>query len=111
MREGSSLGEFEQLVLLAVLQLDGDAYAPGIRIAIEDAGSRRVTRGALYSTLDRLETKRYLQWRPDPNPPSRAGAPRRKFEVTPTGLAALRRSLAAVTALTQGLERKLGAAR
>jgi DNA-binding PadR family transcriptional regulator len=56
MREGSSLGEFEQLVLLAILRLGAEAYAPGIRTAIEEAGSRRVTRGALYSTLDRLET-------------------------------------------------------
>ncbi len=110
MPDGTSLGEFGQLVLLAILHLDGAAYAPGIRTAIEQAGSRRVSRGALYSTLDRLETKRYLRWRPESNP-TRTGAPRREFEVTPAGLTALRRSLAAVHALTVGLERKLGPAR
>ena len=110
MREGSSLGEFEQLVLLSILRLGAEAYAPGIRTAIEEAGSRRVTRGALYSTLDRLETKRFLQWRPEANPPPRVGVPRRQFELTAAGLAALRRSVAAVTALTRGLERKLGSA-
>ena len=57
MPDTSSLGDFEQLVLLAILRLDSDAYALGIRVAIEAAAARRVTRGALYSTLERLETK------------------------------------------------------
>ncbi len=110
MPDTSSLGDFEQLVLLAILRLDSDAYAPGIRVAIEAAAARRVTRGALYSTLERLETKGYLQWRPDPNPGRRGGVPRRQFALTAPGLKALRRSVAAVTALTRGLERTLGSA-
>lgn len=110
MPESSSLGDFEQLVLLAILRLGDDAYAPGIRVAIESAAARRVTRGALYSTLERLETKGYLEWRPDPTAVARGGVPRRQFGLTAPGLKALKRSVAAVTALTQGLERTLGSA-
>ncbi len=108
MPDTSSLGDFEQLVLLAVLRLDDGAYAPDIRVAIETAADRRVTRGALYSTLERLEGKGYLQWRPESNSGSRGGVPRRQFALTAAGLKALRRSVAAVTALTRGLERTLG---
>lgn len=110
MAETPSLGEFEQLVLLAILQLGDQAYAPDIRVAIEAAAARRVTRGALYSTLDRLETKRYLEWRPEPSPATRGAIPRRQFGLTAPGLKAVRRSVAAVTNLTRGLERKLGSA-
>ena len=110
MREASSLGDFEQLVLLAILRLGPEAFAPGIRVAIEAAAARRVTRGALYSTLDRLEAKRYLEWRPDPSPATRGPVPRRRFTVTATGLRSLRRSVAAVATLSRGLEGKLGSA-
>ena len=51
------LGEFEQLVLLAILQQRGDGYALPVREAIEDATERPVSRGALYRTLDRLGAK------------------------------------------------------
>lgn len=110
MPDTTSLGEFEQLVLLAILRLGEEAFAPGLRLAIEDAAARRVSRGALYSTLDRLEAKRYLEWHPDPNPSVRGGVPRRRFVVTSAGLKALRRSVAAVATLSRGLEGKLGSA-
>ncbi|MEZ4588758.1 MAG: helix-turn-helix transcriptional regulator [Gemmatimonadales bacterium] len=99
MRE--TLGEFEQLVLLAVLSLEDDAFAAEIRRRIETAAERSVSRGALYATLDRLEAKGFLGWE--------AGA-RRRFVVTREGVAALRRSLEAVKRLTRGLERRIGSA-
>jgi DNA-binding PadR family transcriptional regulator len=106
----TTLGDFEQLVLLAILRLGDHALAPDIRLAIEVAADRQVTRGALYATLDRLETKKYLRWRPEVGTAARGGVPRRRFELTAAGLAAVRRSYAAVSALAQGLEDRLESA-
>ena len=55
-----TLGEFEALILLAILHLPEDAYAPAIRAEIEHRAKRPVARGAVYVTLDRLETKGLL---------------------------------------------------
>ena len=57
------LGEFEQMVLLAVLQLDDQAYGPNISEELEARAGRQVSRGALYSSLDRLQQKKFLRWR------------------------------------------------
>lgn len=98
------LGEFEQLVMLAVLRLDADAHAATIRRTIEDGAERRVTRGALYATLDRLTTKGFVDWEVEESTPERGGIPRRRFRVTSEGLVALRRSYNAVRTLSRGLE-------
>lgn len=105
-----ALGDFEQLVLLAVLRLGPQALAPEIRRVIEAAAGRPVSRGALYATLDRLEAKKCLRWKPEAGPAARGGVPRRCFELTATGLAAVRRSYGAVSALARGLEEQLGPA-
>lgn len=102
-----SLGEFEQLVLLAILQLGDEAYAAGIRDRIETAADRRVTRGALYATLERLEGKDLVTWHVEGTTPDRGGIPRRCFAVTELGVAALRRSQAALRELSRGLGRLL----
>ena len=86
------LGEFEQIVLLAVIRLGDDAYGVPIRREIEKRGGRKVTVGALYSTLDRLEAKRYVSsWFADPTP-ERGGRSRRYFRVEPLGAEALARA-------------------
>jgi PadR family transcriptional regulator, regulatory protein PadR len=103
-----ALGEFEQLVLLAVLQLDGEAHAANVRETIESGASRRVTRGALYATLDRLTSKGFLDWEVEESTPARGGIPRRRFRVTKSGLVALRQSYNAVRSLSRGLEGVLG---
>jgi DNA-binding PadR family transcriptional regulator len=103
-----SLGEFEQLVLLAVLQLKADAHAAGLREHIESVARRRVTRGALYATLDRLTSKGLLAWDVEDSTPERGGIPRRRFRVTRSGLAAVRRSYGALRSLARGLESQLG---
>jgi DNA-binding PadR family transcriptional regulator len=105
-----AIGEFEQLVLLAILQLGDDAHAAQVRGRIEDAGARRVTRGALYATLDRLAAKRYVDWQVEEATPERGGIPRRRFMVTAAGLEALRRSQAALRTLSRGVEHLLGEA-
>lgn len=98
------LGEFEQLVLLAVMRLDREAYAVPIRQEIEERTSRSVARGALYVTLDRLEEKGYLKsWLADPTA-ERGGRAKRFYEVRPAGLKALEHSWTALRSMWEGLE-------
>ncbi|HSM59320.1 MAG TPA: helix-turn-helix transcriptional regulator [Longimicrobiales bacterium] len=104
------LGEFEQLVLLAILQLGPEAHAARLRDRIEEVADRRVTRGALYATLDRLVGKGFAAWDVEDTTPERGGIPRRRFMVTDPGLDALRRSYAALRTLAHGLEDVLGPA-
>ena len=107
MKRQASLGEFEQLVLLAVLQLKKEATGAGISQALEEKADRRVSRGALYSSLDRLESKGYLTWRVEGSTPERGGHPSRLFAVTESGLEALREHQRALRNLTQGLDEVL----
>ena len=102
------LGEFEQIVMLAILRLQDDAYAIPIRAEIEAKTTRSVARGALYTALERLETKRCLRSRMSAPLAERGGRSRRYFTVTPTGLAALRASRRALQELWQGLDEVLG---
>jgi DNA-binding PadR family transcriptional regulator len=86
------LGEFEQIVLLAVLRLEEGAYGVPIRQEIEKRAGRKVTVGALYATLDRLEAKGYLtSWFADPTA-ERGGRSRRYFRVEPLGIESLERA-------------------
>ncbi len=106
MNSPAPLGEFEQLVLLAVMRLEGEAYAVPIRQEIEARTSRSVARGALYVTLDRLEEKGYLKsWLADATA-ERGGRPKRFYEVKPAGSRALEYSWAALRSMWEGLEPK-----
>lgn len=98
------LGEFEQMVLLAVLQLKAEAFAVGILEELDRRVGRSVSRGALYKTLERLETKGFLAWGTEEGPPERGGHPRRLFAVTPRGIAALQEARQALTRLWEGLD-------
>jgi PadR family transcriptional regulator, regulatory protein PadR len=104
MQAFASLGEFEQLVLLAVLQLGDEAYAVPVRNLIVARTGRDVARGALYTALERLEAKALLTSRLGEPIAERGGRPRRYFTVTPPGLALLRDARAAVANLSKGLE-------
>jgi DNA-binding PadR family transcriptional regulator len=100
----SPLGEFEQVVLLAILRQGRTAFGLEVREEIERCADRTVSRGAFYTTLDRLEKKGYLAWEEaTPSDPART-APRRRFRVTPAGLEALRASRRALQALWRGLD-------
>lgn len=103
------LGEFEQIVLLAILRLQGEAYAIPIREEIEAKTGRTVARGALYTALDRLEDKRCLRSRMSAPLAERGGRSRRYLTVTPAGIASLRASRRALQQLWQGLDEVLGA--
>jgi DNA-binding PadR family transcriptional regulator len=98
-----SLGEFEYAVLLSVLQLD-DPYAVPIRTLLEERTGRPVARGALYTALERLESKGFLRSRMGDPTDERGGKPRRYFSVTPAGLRVLRSTHAAFANLARGLE-------
>jgi DNA-binding PadR family transcriptional regulator len=98
------LGEFEQLVLLAILRLQADAHGVGIGRALEEDAGRSVSRGALYTTLDRLESKGFVRWKIAPGGDERARLPRRAYTVTAKGLAAVRNAHQARERLTRGLE-------
>jgi len=95
------------MVLLAVLRLGEEAFGLGIQQELQDRVDRRVSRGALYVTLDRLEGKGLLTSRIGENAPGRAGRPRRMLSVTPVGLEALRRARGAWMALWDGMEGRL----
>ncbi len=103
-----ALGEFEQLVLLAVLHLDADAYGVAIASAIEERSGRPVSRSSLYVTFDRLEAKKYLKSALKPGGDARGDRMRRYVRVTPAGIRALRESREALLGMWRGLEAVLG---
>lgn len=101
------LGELEQLVLMAVLQLDDDAYGTNVLKELSERGYRTVSPGSLYATVDRLEGKGLVASRVGDPTPGRGGKPKRFLTVTPKGLAALRRARATWTRMAEGLEEVL----
>ncbi len=105
MAKGEHLGEFEQIVLLAILRLGEEAYGVPIREEIERRTGRTLTVGALYRTLDRLEHKGYVSSAFSDPTPERGGRSKRYFTVKPLGLRTLRASRAAMSAMWEGLER------
>jgi DNA-binding PadR family transcriptional regulator len=87
-----SLGQFEQLVLTAVVMLGDDAYTVPIQDTVGRLSGRRVQRGPVYITLMRLEEKKYLSSWLGESTPERGGKPKRYFRVEPLGERALRDS-------------------
>jgi DNA-binding PadR family transcriptional regulator len=106
MNDDVHLGELEQVVLLAVLRRDGEAYAVPLLEDLAAAG-RRLTRGALYTALERLEQKGLLRSRLGESLPERGGRARRYYAVSAAGLRALGASRRTLLALWDGLEARL----
>jgi PadR family transcriptional regulator PadR len=101
------LGEFEQLVLIAVVRLGDQAYGATIRRDIEDRTSRRLSISAVYTTLERLERKGCVHsWTSAPTA-ERGGRRRKHFALRPLGARALKLAYDSVTGMTAGLERRL----
>ena len=98
------LGEFELVVMLALLQLKEDAYPVSIRDAIEQRTGRAVSRPAVFITLERLEDKGLVSSRYGDPTPVRGGRAKRFFAPTRAGLSAVRQSLDTFAAMAQGLE-------
>lgn len=103
------MGEFEQLVLLAVLRLRDDAYGVRIRQAVEEGTGRDVSAGAVYTTLGRLERRGYVTSRVGETAPERTGQRRRYYRVEPEGAAALQRAYESLRAMASGLVPELEA--
>ena len=98
------LGEFEQVVLLAILRLDNGAYGVTIRAEITACTDREPAPGALYTTLDRLEEKGLLTSRFGDPTPQRGGRAKRYFKVSASGLEAVARAQRCYQRLLEGLE-------
>lgn len=100
------VGEFEYAVLLALLHLEGteEAYAVPVRAMLEQRTGRPVARGALYTALERLETKGCLRSRMGDPTAERGGKAKRYFSVTPLGVKALKAMHASLANLSRGLE-------
>lgn len=103
------LGEFEQLVLLAILRLRDEAYGVTIRAELAERAGRIVTPGALYTALERLEAKGVIASRMGDPTPLRGGRAKRFVTVTTAGVQALRRALRAYDRLLDGLDLPRGA--
>ena len=104
MKRAGYLGELEQMILLAILQLKDQAYGTSVLAELGQRVQRSVSRGALFVTLDRLEEKGMLQSRMGDPTPRRGGRPKRYLTVTPAGVAALQKSRTAWTRLWDGLD-------
>ena len=98
------LGEFELLVMLAILRLRDDAYGVSIRDELESETSRVLSLGAVYRTLGRLEAKGSLATRVAPPTAERGGRRRKIYGITADGLAACRRSVTDLRRMIDGLE-------
>lgn len=97
------LGEFELLVMLAVLRQGTNAYGMTIRREIEDVGGRSASLGAVYTTLERLEDKGFVAAAVGERTEERGGRPKKYFKITTAGASAMKRSLKATEAMKEGL--------
>lgn len=109
MRKG--LGEFEHLLLLAVMRLGDEAYGVTMRREIEARTGRSVSLGAIYPTMDRLEERGLITSRMGPPTGERGGRSRRYFRLEPAGERAIRATRAMLASMWDGHEAYLGSDR
>ncbi|HEY4364847.1 MAG TPA: helix-turn-helix transcriptional regulator [Bryobacteraceae bacterium] len=99
----SSLGEFELMVLLALIRLDEEAYGVPISHEIEQCTGREAVLGSVYAALDRLEEKGLVRSRLGDPTAARGGRAKRYFRATPQGMKAVRETQRALTKLWSGI--------
>ena len=104
MPRGDYLGEFEQMVMLAVARLRDDAYGMSILDEIAERTGTDAAVGSVYSALDRLERQGYVTSEMGDPTPRRGGRAKRFFRLEPAGREALSRARNALDALWDGLE-------
>ena len=102
MGKGDYPGEFEMVVMLALLHLGDRAYGMTIRLEIEERTGRSVSIGAVYTTLRRLQRKGFVSSQLGEPSPSRGGRAKKYFTLEPEGLEALRRSREMFASLWEG---------
>ncbi len=98
-----SLGDFEHLILLAVMRLGEDAYGMKVRREIAERTGRDVAIGAVYATLDRLAEKNLVKSTLGEATSERGGRAKRTFRVTPAGLQAVQRTQEHLREMVEGL--------
>jgi PadR family transcriptional regulator PadR len=101
------LGEFEQMVMLSIMRLEGGAYGLAIKDELEAVAGRSPSSGGLYTTLDRMEKKGLVESFAGEGSDERGGRPRRYVRVTGDGKASLARSRHTLMALWDGIEEGL----
>jgi len=108
---GHALGDFEQLVLLALLRLGDEAYGVSIGNELSSRTGRDVSLGAVYTTLERLERKGFVKHRLGAPTPERGGRRKKHYALRPAGRRALESALTALRRMTEGLELSPGTPR
>jgi PadR family transcriptional regulator, regulatory protein PadR len=102
------LGEFEQVVMLALVRLGPDAYGAVVCQEIESRGNRGVSVSAAHTTLERLEQKGLVKSRIGDPTPQRGGKRKRHYEVTALGMKSLQASYRSLRNMADGIEHLLG---
>jgi DNA-binding PadR family transcriptional regulator len=104
MARGELLGSLEQIVLLALIRLGDDAYGMTVRREIEERTGRDLSIGAVYATLERLESKGYVSSAVGEPTPERGGRAKRHFRIEAAGERALRTTQQAMRNMSAGLK-------
>ena len=97
-----AIGELEQVILLALAALKGEAHGAAIAQELEDRLQRSVAPGALYTVLDRLEGKGFVESWIGESTPSRGGRRRKVYRLCPAGARAMREWYAGIRDLAEG---------
>lgn len=105
---GKTLGEFEQMILLALLALGDDAYGASIRREIVERTDREVSAGAVYTVLERLERAGLVGSHTGEPTPERGGRRRKHYELRPEGARLLRQTREQMARMAEGLDGELG---
>ena len=111
MARGQYLGEFEHLVLLALMRLGDEAYGVTVRQEISDRTGRDVSIGAIYATLERLQRKGFVTSRTGESSAERGGRAKRHFRVLGKGVKAVNQTHDTIRTMTAGLRAVRGLAR
>ncbi len=98
-----SLGEFEQLILLALVRLTPNAYGVSMRREIEARTGRAISAGAIYTALERMESRGFVSSRLGDATEQRRGRPKKFYRLEPAGAEALDRSYSAFAQMAKGL--------
>ena len=104
---GDHLGEFEQLILFALVSLGDDAYGVSVRREIEARAGRGVSAGAVYTALERLEGRGFVSSRVGEPTAQRGGRRKKYYRIEPAGAATLARSYQTLSRMAEGLGAKL----
>ncbi len=99
-----NLGQFEEILLLAIIRLRTNAYGVSIQKTVDEVGGRTTSLGAIYTTLDRLEQKGYVSSYEGEATPQRGGRAKRYFKVEAPGFRALREADSTRSQLMQGVD-------